>query len=108
MNLLFFLATTITWAPGSLMKKKDSIYNGANDDASGTTAVIMLARYFAALKNNERSLVFVAFTAEETGEFGSKYFAQTMDPHSVSAMFNIEMIGTQSKWGFNSCLYHGI
>ncbi len=43
----------------------DSIYNGANDDAAGTTAVIMLAKYFAAIKNNERTLVFAAFTAEE-------------------------------------------
>ncbi len=52
----------------------DSIYNGANDDAAGTTAVIMLAKYFAAQKNNERTLVFAAFTAEEVGGFGSQYF----------------------------------
>src|SRR5678815_2657645 len=38
----------------------DSIYNGANDDASGVTAVIMLAKYFKALGNNERTLVFAA------------------------------------------------
>src|SRR5690606_10514645 len=36
----------------------DSIYNGANDDAAGTTAVILLAKYFKALKNNERTIVF--------------------------------------------------
>ena len=45
--------------------KGDSIFNGANDDAAGTSAVIMLANYFAKQKNNERTLVFVAFTAEE-------------------------------------------
>ena len=55
--------------------KGDSIYNGANDDASGTTAVMMLADYFAKKKNNERTLVFAAFTAEEIGEFGSQYFS---------------------------------
>src|SRR6185437_2352711 len=44
--------------------KEDSIYNGANDDAAGTTAVIMLANYFSQL-NNERTLIFVTFTAEE-------------------------------------------
>ena len=43
----------------------DSIYNGANDDAAGTTAVMMLAKYFKALNNNERTIVFAAFTAEE-------------------------------------------
>ncbi len=48
--------------------KGDTIYNGANDDASGTTAVILLARYFSRQKDNERTLVFAAFTAEEIGE----------------------------------------
>jgi Zn-dependent M28 family amino/carboxypeptidase len=85
----------------------DSIYNGANDDASGTTAVIMLARYFAAMHNNERTLVFAAFTAEEIGEYGSQYFSQQFDPASVMAMFNIEMIGTESKWGANSAYMTG-
>src|SRR3569833_2254487 len=47
--------------------KGDSIFNGANDDAAGTTAVIMLAKYFKALNNNERTLVFATFTAEEIG-----------------------------------------
>lgn len=85
----------------------DSIYNGANDDAAGTTAVIMLAKYFKALNNNERTLVFVAFTAEEIGGFGSQYFSQQFDPAKVSAMFNIEMIGTESKWGKNSAYITG-
>ena len=58
----------------------DSIYNGANDDAAGTTAVIMLAKYFKALGNNERTLVFAAFTAEEVGGFGSQYFSRQFDP----------------------------
>jgi hypothetical protein len=85
----------------------DSIYNGANDDAAGTTAVIMLAKYFKALKNNERTLVFVAFTAEEVGGYGSQYFSQQFDPTKVAAMFNIEMIGTESKWGKNSAYITG-
>ncbi len=85
----------------------DSIYNGANDDAAGTTAVIMLANYFKALKNNERTLVFATFTAEESGGFGSQYFSQQFDPKMVMAMFNIEMIGTESKWGKNSAYITG-
>ena len=42
--------------------QKDKIYNGANDDASGVTAVIELARYFKKLNQNERTIIFVAFT----------------------------------------------
>ena len=87
--------------------KGDSIYNGANDDASGTTAVIALAKYFNELHNNERTLIFVAFTAEEIGEFGSAYFAKNLNPDKVAAMFNIEMIGTESKWGKNSAYITG-
>ncbi len=85
----------------------DSIYNGANDDASGTTAVIMLAKYFKALGNNERTIVFAAFTAEEVGGYGSQYFSRQFDPQKVVAMFNIEMIGTESKWGKNSAYITG-
>ncbi|MCD2422036.1 M28 family peptidase [Niabella pedocola] len=85
----------------------DSIYNGANDDASGTTAVLLLADHFAAQKNNERSIIFVAFTAEESGGFGSQYFSQQLDPSSIAAMLNIEMIGTDSKWGKNSAYITG-
>lgn len=87
--------------------KEDSIYNGANDDASGTTAVIALARYFSRLKQPERTLVFAAFTAEESGGYGSRFFSQQLAPEKVMAMFNIEMIGTESKWGRNSAYITG-
>ncbi len=87
--------------------KGDSIYNGANDDAAGTTAVIVLADYFSKLKNNERTLIFVAFTAEEIGGFGSQYFSRQIEPDKAIAMFNIEMIGTDSKWGNNSAYITG-
>ncbi|MFN9950622.1 MAG: M28 family peptidase [Bacteroidota bacterium] len=85
----------------------DSIFNGANDDAAGTTAVIMLSRYFKSLNNNARSLIFVAFTAEEVGGFGATYFSRQIPPEKVVAMFNIEMIGTESKWGTNSAYITG-
>ncbi|HRH47715.1 MAG TPA: M28 family peptidase [Panacibacter sp.] len=87
--------------------KGDSLYNGANDDAAGTTAVIMLAKYFKALHNNERTIIFTTFTAEEIGGFGSQYFSKQLDPLKVMAMFNIEMIGTESKWGANSAYITG-
>ncbi|MBC6493189.1 M28 family peptidase [Flavihumibacter stibioxidans] len=85
----------------------DSIYNGANDDAAGTTAVIMLANYFKQLNNNERTIIFAAFTAEESGGYGATYFSRQFDPAQVMAMFNIEMIGTESKWGTNSAYITG-
>ena len=86
---------------------KDSIYNGANDDAAGTTAVLMLAKYFKKLNNNERTIIFVTFVAEELGGFGSQYFSKQLVPEKVIAMFNIEMIGTDSKWGLNSAYITG-
>lgn len=86
---------------------QDSIANGADDDASGTTAMIALAKYYKALNNNERTLIFVAFTAEEIGGFGAKYFSQKLNPDDVTAMFNIEMIGKESKFGKNTAFITG-
>ncbi|MBS1486442.1 MAG: M20/M25/M40 family metallo-hydrolase [Bacteroidetes bacterium] len=85
----------------------DSIANGADDDASGTTAVIELAKYFKKQKNNNRTLIFVAFTAEEIGGYGSQYFSQQLNADNVVAMFNIEMIGKPSKWGKSSAFITG-
>ena len=85
----------------------DSIFNGANDDASGTVAIMALAKHYGKLKNNERTIIFVAFTAEEIGGYGSKYFSETLNSNDVTAMFNIEMIGTDSKWGKNSAYITG-
>ncbi|MBW0177540.1 M28 family peptidase [Sediminibacterium sp.] len=85
----------------------DSIFNGANDDAAGTTAMMVLAQYFKKINNNERTLIFAAFTAEEVGGFGATYFSRQFDPKQVMAMFNIEMIGSESKWGKNSAFITG-
>jgi Zn-dependent M28 family amino/carboxypeptidase len=89
------------------MVNGDSIYNGANDDAAGTTAMIMLSKYYKALNNNARTILFAAFTAEEVGGYGASYFSKQLDPSKVVAMFNIEMIGTESKWGKNSAYITG-
>lgn len=92
---------------GNSVMEGDSIANGADDDASGTTAVISLAKFYKKLNNNERTLIFVAFTAEEVGGYGSQYFSKQMDPDKVVAMFNIEMIGKDSKFGPNSAFITG-
>lgn len=85
----------------------DSIANGADDDASGITAVIGLAKHYKRLNSNERTLVFVAFTAEEAGAIGSKYFSAKLNPDEIVAMFNIEMIGKESKFGKNAAFITG-
>ncbi|WP_426058955.1 M20/M25/M40 family metallo-hydrolase [Hymenobacter sp. B1770] len=85
----------------------DSIANGADDDASGTTAVVALAEYFKLVKNNARPLIFTAFAAEEVGGFGARYFSQQLDPNQVVAMFNIEMIGKVAKFGPNTAFITG-
>jgi Zn-dependent M28 family amino/carboxypeptidase len=85
----------------------DKIFNGANDDASGITAVITLAEHFKKKNDNARTLIFVAFTGEETGGYGSAFFSNSINADEVVAMFNIEMIGTDSKWGKNSAYITG-
>ncbi len=77
----------------------DSIANGADDDASGTAAVVALAEYYRAQPAPARTLVFVAFTAEEIGGFGSQFFSRQVEPAEVVAMFNIEMIGKVAEAG---------
>ena len=67
----------------------DSIANGANDDASGTTAVIELARYFKAMPKQERTIVFAAFTADEVGGYGSRPFSGQLNPYEIVAMCNL-------------------
>lgn len=84
---------------GMKTTRSDNIYNGADDDASGTAAIINIAQYYAKQGNNSRTLMFAAFSAEEIGGFGSKYFSTQLDPETITAMINIEMIGKPSKFG---------
>jgi len=85
----------------------DSIANGANDNASGVTAIIELARHFESLEKPERTLLFVGFTAEEMGGYGSQYFSRQIDPDNIVAMFNIEMIGKPAVSGPNTAWITG-
>lgn len=85
----------------------DSIGNGANDNASGVTAVIELAHYFSAHPKPERTLIFTTFTAEEMGGYGSQFFSQQVEPEKIVAMFNIEMIGKPAVSGPNTAWITG-
>ena len=73
----------------------DGIYNGADDDASGVTAVVMLADAFAKMPKPKRSLLFMTFWGEESGLLGSKQFVETpaWPLENIRANVNIEMIG---------------
>lgn len=74
----------------------DSIYNGADDNGSGTSAVLELAEAFASLDTPpRRSILFVFFSAEERGLLGSRHFVTTPEAPmgDVAAMINLDMIG---------------
>lgn len=76
--------------------RPDSILNGADDDASGSVAVLEIAEMFAASRvKPRRSLLFVWHTGEELGLFGSEYFTDnpTVPRDSVVAQLNVDMIG---------------
>ncbi|QNK00293.1 M28 family metallopeptidase [Dyella telluris] len=104
--------------------KGDKIYNGAVDNATGTAALIELARAFASQPKPERSVVFLNVTAEEKGLLGSEYYSSkplyplattvadinmdALDPHGPSRNFSIsgnakldlldELTDTAKKW----------
>ncbi len=78
--------------------EEDNIYNAADDNASGTTGVMMLARMMANLpeeKRPRRSIVFVLFTAEELGLIGSRHYVNNpvVPLDQTAAMINLDMIG---------------
>ncbi|HXG98085.1 MAG TPA: M28 family peptidase [Gemmatimonadales bacterium] len=76
--------------------RRDSIFNGADDDGSGTSAVLEIAQAFAGAKvKPKRSLIFVWHTGEELGLFGSQYFTDhpTVTRDSIVAQLNMDMVG---------------
>jgi len=91
---------------GTKKSGEDKIYNGANDDASGVTGVLALAEYFKKV-GNERTLVFVAFTAEEMGLLGSIHFGKGIDASKFVAGINLEMIGKIPSFGSNTAWLTG-
>mgnify|MGYP003598881177 CR=1 FL=1 len=95
---------------GTNNKSGDNVYNGADDDASGISAVIGFADYFKD-KKTDYSMVFMAFNAEEIGLIGSKALSENkdLDPvfNNISALFNFEMLATESQFGKNAVFMTG-
>ena len=75
--------------------RADSIYNGADDDGSGTVTMLEVAESLAAGEHPRRSILFVSHTAEEKGLFGSLWFTDhpTVPRDSIVAQLNMDMVG---------------
>ena len=86
--------------PGSLdPSKTPAIHHGADDNASGTAGVMMLAEYFSHSTRPKRSILFICFSGEELGLLGSAwYVAHPIIPQSKTvAMLNMDMIGRMNE-----------
>jgi Zn-dependent M28 family amino/carboxypeptidase len=78
----------------------DSIYNGANDNASGVAAILEIAQAFAQLPEKpKRSILFISVAAEESGLLGSQYFAEhpTFKPAKIAADINLDGMNTLGR-----------
>ncbi|GAA5092904.1 M28 family metallopeptidase [Chryseobacterium ginsengisoli] len=95
---------------GTSNNPKDNIYNGADDDASGITTLVGIADYFKN-KKPDFSMVFMAFNGEEKGMLGSKAISkdQNLDKiyNNLTALFNFEMVATESAFGKNALFMTG-
>jgi Zn-dependent M28 family amino/carboxypeptidase len=80
---------------GSLDVNSTAIHHGADDNASGTAAILELAREFVREKKNKRTLIFIAFGGEEEGLIGSKYYVNNpvFPLDKTIAMINLDMVG---------------
>ena len=81
---------------GAFETNGDGVFNGADDNASGTSALLELARLFSEGEKPKRTIIFAAFSAEELGLLGSKAFTKQIDMDAVAFMINFDMIGRNS------------
>ncbi len=84
---------------GSLAPGKREVHNGADDNASGTTVLLEVAHRLAQLGPQKRSILFIAFTAEERGLIGSAYYVNhpVLPLKKTVAMINLDMVGRLQK-----------
>ena len=87
------LRDSLTRAHGGA--RRDSVHNGADDDGSGTVAMLEIAQRFASAPRPRRSLLFVSHTGEEKGLWGSEWFTDhpTVPLDSIVAQLNMDMVG---------------
>ena len=74
---------------------KNKIHNGADDNASGVAGILELARRFSDKKKENHNFLFILFSGEELGLYGSKYWTEhpTMDLSKINYMINLDMVG---------------
>jgi hypothetical protein len=90
----------------SLSPGERAIHNGADDNASGVSVVLSAARAFASGARPARSVLFVAFTGEESGLLGSTYFvAHPTITGRLTAMINLDMVG---RLGAGPLIVYGV
>lgn len=80
---------------GSLAANDKSIHNGADDNASGVASLLWLAEQLSSIKKMKSNILFIAFSGEEYGLFGSKAYVAnpTIPLEKISAMINMDMVG---------------
>lgn len=95
---------------GTNTNSGDNIYNGADDDASGIASLVVISDYFKD-KNSAFSLVFMAFNGGEAGLLGSKALSEDKGMENITknmaALFNFEMLATESEFGVNAMFMTG-
>jgi Zn-dependent M28 family amino/carboxypeptidase len=77
-----------------------NVFNGANDNASGTAALLGLAKHFSLPENQPKySIAFLFFAAEERGLIGSNYYTENpiLPLSKIKALINLDMVGTGSE-----------
>ena len=81
--------------PGSLTPNSSELHHGADDNASGVAAMLELARQFSRERKNKRTIIFMAFSGEEEGLLGSKYYVNNpiFPLENTVAMINLDMVG---------------
>lgn len=90
---------------GSRFPGQNRVHNGADDNASGTTALMAVAKQLADAGPQPRSIIFVAFSGEEMGLLGSEYFVRKppVPLEKIAYMVNLDMVGRLR----NNMLYLG-
>jgi hypothetical protein len=91
----------------SLAPGERAIHNGADDNASGTSAVLRAAEILSRGPRTKRSVLFVAFTGEESGLLGSAHFTAhpTLAGEKITAMINLDMVG---RLGTGTLIVYGV
>ena len=86
----------IGYGPSMSRSRRIAVHNGADDNASGTTAVLEIAEAFCKMDKPNHTLVFICFSAEEMGLIGSRYYVNNLkqeEKTNIDLMINFDMIG---------------